>query len=547
MNGPKMWPSVLCRQVREDQFRSAEVKVYDQLAKSLSPGWTVYYSRPWTGLTSTGRERDGECDFVLAHPKRGFLAIEVKGGEISFDPTTNEWRSKDRHGIRHKIKDPIEQARRSKHELLNKLKAQRGWRNDRLVRMRHGVIFPDTELPPSQLGADRPIEIFCCRPTMSRIAAWVDQRLKETSDEAGLDRDGMQALERLLATPFTLRVPLGHLLEDDEKAIASLTPQQFHILDAIADLNKVAIGGAAGTGKTIVAVEDAVRMSEISGRTLLTCNGSLLAANLRTRLSQTSVEVFTFQELCIDLARKAHLSIPKAVDSAFLDVGAPELLVQAVEQDPSLKFDAIVVDEGQDFRSHWWVALSSALASASSRLHVFYDTNQSLYGAVGTQLASFNLLPIRLTRNLRNTQSIHEVATRHYTGPNTISDGPKGVPTEEIVSSDADTPMVIADVIRRLTGVEKVSPSDVVVLAVKQDRLNVIAERLGSARSSEIAFETISRFKGLERAVVIVVADKNLSDEPELTYVALTRARTHLIIVGSEPILNWIKAPQILR
>ena len=92
---------------------------------------------------------------------------------------------------------------------------------------------------------------------MGNIADWVGQRLKETSDEVGLDGDGMQALERLLATPFTLRVPLGHILDDDERAIASLTPQQFHIFDAIADLRKVAIGGAAGTGKTIVAVEDA--------------------------------------------------------------------------------------------------------------------------------------------------------------------------------------------------------------------------------------------------------------------------------------------------
>jgi hypothetical protein len=546
MSRPTMWPAVLPAQVREDQHRSAEVKVYDQLAKSLPPAWTVYYSRPWTGLTPTGRERDGECDFVLAHPKHGFLAIEVKGGEISFDPSTEGWQSRDRHGIRHKIKDPIEQARRSKHELLKKLKAQRGWRSDRFVRSRHGVIFPDTESPPRQLGADRPTEMFCCRPTMANIADWVSQRLKETSDEVGLDGDGMQALERLLATPFTLRVPLAHILDDDERAIASLTPQQFHILDAIADLRKVAIGGAAGTGKTIVAVEDAVRMSDTSARTLLTCNGSLLADNLRMRLSQTTVQVFTFQELCIDLARRAHLRTPKIIDSAFLDVGAPELLVQAVEQDPPLRFDAIVVDEGQDFRSHWWVALSSALAGPNSRLHVFYDTNQSLYGAVGSQLASFALVPIRLNRNLRNTQSIHQMANRHYTGPNTVSDGPAGVPTKEIISADGDIPMVVADVIRHLITTENVKPSDIAVLASKGERLNGISERLNPIAFLGITFETISRFKGLERQVVIVVADKDLSDEPELTYVALTRARAHLILVGKESILSWIRAPQIL-
>jgi hypothetical protein len=547
MSDPKMWPAILPAQVREDQHRSAEVKVYDRLAVALPAAWTVYYSRPWTGLSSTGRELDGECDFVLAHPRHGFLAIEVKGGEISFDPSTNGWQSRDRHGIRHNIKDPVEQARRSKHELLKKLKAQRGWRSDRFVRARHGVVFPDTELPPRQLGADRPIEMFCCRPTMATIADWVGQRLTETSDEVGLEGDGMQALERLLAAPFTLRVPLGYILDDDERAIASLTPQQFHILDAIADLHKVAIGGAAGTGKTIVAIEDAVRMSDASERTLLTCNGSLLAEHLRAKLSKTNVQVFTFQELCIDLARRANLSVPKVIDAAFLDVGAPELLVQAVERDPSLRFGAIVVDEGQDFRSHWWVALSSVLAGPNSRLHVFYDTNQSLYGAVGTQLASFALIPIRLNRNLRNTQSIHQLAARHYTGPNTISDGPVGVPTKKVISSDGDLPMVVADIIRSLIVTDHVKPSDVAVLATKKESLKSIADRLNPTKFSGITLETISRFKGLERQVVIVVADKNLSDEAELTYVAVTRARAHLILVGQESILNWINAPPITR
>ena len=103
-------------------------------------------------------------------------------------------------------------------------------------------------------------------------------------------------------------------------------------------------------------------MSDTSVRTLLTCNGSLLADNLRMRLSQTTVQVFAFQELCIDLARRARLNIPKTINSAFPRRWCSRLLVQAVEQDPALRFDAIVVDEGQDFRSHWWVALSSVLA-----------------------------------------------------------------------------------------------------------------------------------------------------------------------------------------
>src|SRR5262249_50868860 len=160
-----------------------------------------------------------------------------------YDPATHVWQTVDRDQIRHIIRDPVEQARRSKHELLKKLRNQRGWRRDRLIRFRHGVVFPNAQTPPSQLGADRPRELFCCRSELPTIAAWIKNRLSGENEEEGPGITGMQALERLLAAPFTLRFPLGHMLSDDDQRIAVLTPQQFYILDAIADVKRAAVGG----------------------------------------------------------------------------------------------------------------------------------------------------------------------------------------------------------------------------------------------------------------------------------------------------------------
>jgi len=66
MAGPQMWPAALPRQIRESSLRAAEVKVYDLLAGSLGSGWVVFYSRPWLGMTPSGEEKDGECDFVVS-------------------------------------------------------------------------------------------------------------------------------------------------------------------------------------------------------------------------------------------------------------------------------------------------------------------------------------------------------------------------------------------------------------------------------------------------------------------------------------------------
>ena len=65
--------------------------------------------------------------------------------------------------------------------------------------------------------------------------------------------------------------------------------------------------------------------------------------------------------------------------------------------------------------------------------------------------------------------------------------------------------MVVADLIRRLITTENVKPSDIAVLASKREPLNAISERLNPVAFSGVTFETISRFKGLERQVVIVV------------------------------------------
>ena len=45
--------------------------------------------------------------------------------------------------------------------------------------------------------------------------------------------------------------------------------------------------------------------------------------------------------------------------------------------------------------------------------------------------------------------------------------------------------------------------------------------------------DTVRRFKGLERPLVIVHLDEDVTSTSELTYVALTRARSLLVVVGT--------------
>lgn len=535
---PTMWPRQLPAAIRGESRRLAEIRIYDALADQLGPTWTVFYSRPWLGETASGSEIDGESDFVVAHPDHGVLFIEVKGGAISYDPAEDRWTSTDRYGIRHRIKNPVKQAADSKHALLQKAQAERGWPKG-FFRFRHGVIFPDVPAVPQNMGPDKPRELFATRPNLSSLADWVVQRLS-SGNEDPLGHHGMRVLEHLLARPIQLHSPLSYSSADDDEAIENLTPQQFHILTAFEELRRVAVSGGAGTGKTVLACEDARRLATKGLRTLFTCGSTQLAEHLRVVLRDSSVEVATFAELARRMGEQAGLLAIGAVPKAEL---LPEIVFDSLASRPDLAYDAVVVDEAQDFTPITWVAID-ALASRSdaSTLHAYFDSNQRLYGELRSHFDSYTLLPIRLSRNLRNTQNIHEATQRFYLGPALMADGPLGAEVQWLPCEDARINRTALDEIRRLINAEGVLPSDISVLGPSAAALGDLAMPLHDQIYAGLTLSTIVDFKGLERRFVLVLATRELSDNSELAYVALSRARVHLTAVGPAELLNWLKS-----
>jgi hypothetical protein len=543
MTGARMWPTPLPRLIREDPLRSSEVRVYDLLKEQLGPQWTVYYSRPYLKMTPSGAELDGEADFVVVHPDRGMLTIEVKGGEISRDPATEQWFSRDRQNVLHKIKNPVQQAVSAQHTLIEKVRRLDTWPKGKFIRARHGVIFPHVSSLPAALGADMPREIFCCRLELAKLGDWVRGRLSGGNGDS-MGEAGRKAFDDLLSLPFTLRVPLASYLAEDDRAIATLTPQQFYVLDAVSHLSRVAAGGGAGTGKTIVACEDAFRLATAGNKTALLCLGDKLAFHLRQRMESSGVLVMTFPDLCQHYASVAGFDVD-LTSTDLLETG-PDLLAMAVLKDPTLRLDAIVVDEAQDFRTQWWIALEDILVDTkTSKIHAFYDTNQSVYGDLTGELASFNVVPIRLSRNLRNTQAIHAAATRFYRGNKIIADGPEGFPVEWVTCPGNSGVEQVYDVIRQLTRDGEVAPADICVLAPSDHLVVLLQKRMASFEALTVTH--IRDFKGLECQAAVIMAGREISDERELAYVALSRARAHLTIVGQPEVIGWLKGLEVHR
>lgn len=553
-----MWPRTLPPDVTGNTLRSTECDVFRRLEAVLDDSFVVFYSRPWLGLKPDGEEIDGECDFVVAHAERGMLTLEVKGGAVAYDPRTGQWTSRDRWKVTHNIKNPVQQARSAKYELLKKLNASPHWKARR-IRARQGVVLPHSSAPPGDLGADMPRRIFCFAERFEDgFRDWILERFGDVPPAEGrtgeLGWDGLQALEKMLAKPFQLRTPLGTVLSHDDAALQVLTQQQFHILRAIEAIPRAAISGGAGTGKTVLAMEEARRCAETGARTLFVCYNRGLAQEVRHRLKEgPPVTVATFHELCVEMANRAGLPQPEGVpERRLFEEIWPELLMQAFEHLPDQRYAAIIVDEGQDFLPLWWSAIEAGLDDRHSLLRIFYDNNQRVYASAIKLPEEVNLVPIRLTLNLRNTRRIHEQVRQHYSGHEIEAVGPEGVEVHWIKADGEDEQARrIAECVTRLESVEHVPPGNIAVLVASEREIERIApgNRLAGFRTARcdedtegrIVVDSIRRFKGLERSVVVIAATPETVVNAELPYVALSRARTHLVIAGTVRVLNRMR------
>lgn len=551
-----LWPRKLPRSVLDDPRRKAEVRVYDSLAKTLDDSFHVFYSSPWMGTDRLGNEKDGECDFLIAHSEHGILAVEVKGGrEISFDPRDGQWRSTDHGGFVHKIKDPVAQARSAKHEILKRLKDSRRWPS-RFIHTAHGVIFPSAGSPPGNLGADRPARIFCCsRQVRDGLGEWVAERLKahqRPRNCEALGRDGIAALERLLAHPFTLNFRIGAALAEADTEFRVLEPAQYQILDIIADIPRALVRGGAGTGKTVVAIEEALRSAAAGRKTLLTCHSRPLASNLERKLRRVdNLTVCGFHALCGRISQQAGVSVPAGTsESELYDIALPNALYHAIEVQPALRWDTVIVDEGQDFRDDWWIALDACLLPGG-RIRVFMDSNQRVYESAGDGVRDLSVVPVRLSRNLRNTKNIHKAASVHYSGLDIVADGPDGLEVSWISAEHPDAKVEAAyRELRRLVLNEELAPGDIAVLvngpaarASFLERSSGTSVPLTDADTlalEDVVVDTVRRFKGLERPAIVLLISGDEMDRHELAYVGFSRARAYLCVVSSPTEARWL-------
>lgn len=538
----------------DDPKRWAERQTYQAL-RTLDDEWTIFYSVRWQSLRG-GKQADGEADFVAMHPRRGALTIEVKGG-TDLRLAGGNWEALDRNGW-HWIPNPFEQAHDSKYALRRYL-AERVPSFRPTSRMGHFVVFPSIERAAG-FGPDAPREIIWDKHDLKSPQTSMDRVVGHWNPLAALTKQQAAAFVAALAPTEVIRRLMRNTVEDVKDQLIQLTSEQFAMLQFLGERRRALITGGAGTGKTVLAVEKARELSAAGFRVLLTCYnaplGDLLVNEFRpkagakaTRNSTPAGAVLagSFHYICRRTAKETGL-LPSGTDTdeGWWDIALPDVLPDAIAK-LGRQVDAVIVDEGQDFLPNWFLSLELCLRNPeSSFFYVFADRQQVLYRR--DWQSPLTEAPFPLIKNCRNTIEIAERvnAALGVSGETLGTHGPR--PAFLPAPNDQEVVRQVGIVLNRLMNDDNIDARQIVVLATEKRTVELLQGRelagwrLGDGSNETVLCDTVHRFKGLERDVVILVVP-TLGDEDRrrLAYVGMSRAMVLLFVVAPASAQQWLR------
>ena len=491
-----------------------------------------------------------EIDFIVAIPDLGIGVIEVKGGEISPNQDST-FKQKDSRGSR--TVDPITQVTSNLYELKRYL--------DRRSSIQHFaarpfIVFPYSHIETSYSRPDIPRSIVIDKVDLASIVSRVENNLEGQPFRPSTTEihSMVLALGQVIDSQKSI-IQMGLEREDE---IAVLTKQQFRILDLCKVMSRFSVLGAAGCGKTFVAMEQARRRTKAGEKVLFLCYNMGLSEYLKRKFEtlpdgEIPEHVATLHSLRkywgIDISTYEY-------DDNYFDRELPSRLAQALKEIPvDSKFDVVIIDEAQDFHEEWWqVVLGSLKDPDKGKIYAFGDIRQGIFRHAKD--IPLELAPIHLDQNLRNSIPISELASLCVEDPLELV-GLDGPPVKFVETTREQAILEADRVVKDLLS-EGWSAGDICVIATGS-RHPVHKDLVESAKRTEywnsffdddqVFYGHINGFKGLERRVVVLAINgfKNENAKKDMLYTAITRARDVLYICAKAEDLREAGGKEMLK
>lgn len=425
------------------RMTGGEKRVSERLEQKLEDDYLLWYDVP-VGL------KQRHPDFVVFHPRRGLLVLEVKDWKadtIRHADSTQFTLVTERGLV--KENNPLLQARAYALEIGVVLERDPALRHPEGSRYAGKLIMPwgwgvvlanitRKQFDEGGLGEVLPEHLVICRDELYETvdAETFQQQLWAMFPQVYPVALTLPQIDRVRWHLFPeLRVEAGSgqfgLFGPTDAAVRPLEiPDLVKVMDAQQEQLARSIGGehriihgVAGSGKTMILGFRAMQLArEMSKPILVLCYNKTLAARLEQLIGERGlgekVQVYNFHKWCRKMLVAYNEPLPPGNGKAFVDA-LPPAVIAGVDggRIPRAQYGAVLVDEGHDFEPDWYKLIVQMIDPVTNSLLVLYDDAQNIYGNPNRRRISWKSLGVQaqgrttiLKLNYRNTLEILSVA-----------------------------------------------------------------------------------------------------------------------------------------
>lgn len=417
------------------RMTAGERRLAERLESKLDEDYLVWFDVP------VG-PRSAHPDFVVLHPRRGLLILEVKDWRLESLRQANKqtWEVLF-NGIPKTVLNPVEQARHYAHQVIDALARDPALRDAAgkvAFPWSYGVVLTHVtrrQFEVAELGHAIDGHRVICSDEMT---ATVDpeafqSRLWDmfpTLMRGVLSLPQIDRVRWILFPEVRVNVQAGLFEGGPSEAplpelMQVMDLQQEQLARSLGDGHRV-IHGVAGSGKTMILgyrAEHLARASPAHKPILVLCFNQPLALKLDAQMAAKGladrVQVRHFHRWCRQQLVAYGQPLPAGNGEVFYD-GLANGVIRAVDrrQIPSGQYQAVLIDEGHDFEADWLRLVTQMVDPATNSLLLLYDDAQSIYQRRRAQQFSFKSVGIQaqgrttvLKINYRNTRQILQTAS----------------------------------------------------------------------------------------------------------------------------------------
>jgi hypothetical protein len=354
-------------------------------------------------------------------------------------------------------------------------------------------------------------------------------------------------------------------LTEFDSQVKTYTEEQFGVLESIQLNERSVIQGSAGTGKTMIAIESAVKAAVEGKKVFLTCYNRIIGEWMQKQLEGwNNITVSSLHSYLFELSKGFDYDKTQESKQDFYSKYLPNLMKEFFKIVIQAKFDKLIIDEGQDLIREEYLGLFDSMLTGG-----LANGNWEIYGdferqAIFAQLSKSEMLDLLKTFghhskhllriNCRNTKEIGEETSliSGFEKPPFLLEYLEGLPVAyHFYRDEAHQKQILSEQLKKVSS-ESLPVNELVILSPKKFEnscvksfsefpiMEIKTASEVSATQKHFGFATVQSYKGMESNYILITDIEDLSSEvaKSLMYVGMSRARYGLILLISETMHN---------